>query len=136
VNFLPHALESNGYISDTAENRAKDIMEAFANPDIDIIMTMIGGNHANQTLKYIDWNLIKDNPKPFVGFSDISVLHMALYTQSGLKSFYGPAFITEFSEYPKPMAYTMKYLDEVIIQKKKIIEILPSTEWTDEFIDW
>lgn len=135
VKFLPHALESNWYVSDTAENRAKDIMAAFTDSDIDVIMTMIWGNHANQTLKYIDWDVIRDNPKPFVGFSDISVLHMALYTQTGIKSFYGPAFITEFGEHPKPMEYTMKYFEEAVIQKKKIIEIISSSEWTDEFID-
>jgi muramoyltetrapeptide carboxypeptidase len=89
-------MNSDGHISDTPENRAKDFMEMFQDPEVDIVMSIIGGNHSNQILKYIDWEVIKRNPKSFVGFSDISVLHFALYTQTKSPTYYGPAFITQF----------------------------------------
>lgn len=136
VKFAKYAMNSDDYISDTPENRAKDLMEMFQDSEVDIVMSMIGGNHSNQILKYIDWEVIKRNPKPFVGFSDISVLHFALYTQTKNPIYYGPAFITQFWEYPEPLKYTIDSFKSVILNKEWEIHISPSSEWMEEFLDW
>src|SRR3989344_3230586 len=65
----------NGWESAPAKERAKDIMEAFLNKEVKTIICTIGGNTINKTLKYLDFGKIKENPKIFCGYSDISVLH-------------------------------------------------------------
>jgi len=61
---------------------------------VDGIMTVIGGYNSNQLLEYIDWSLIKQNPKFFCGYSDITILTNAIYSQTGLVTYYGPHFST------------------------------------------
>src|SRR3989344_2496187 len=109
VNVFPTAKSRKGLSSDTPENRAKDINEAFKDKTIKAIISTIGGNSAHQTLEYIDFNLIKKNPKIFCGYSDITSLHLSFYSQSGLIGFYGPAVITQFGEHPNPDQYTVEH---------------------------
>lgn len=136
IKFLKNALNSNWYISDTPENRAKDFINAFLDKNIDIVMTMVWWNHSSQILKYVDWDIIKNNPKPFVWYSDISVLHHAIYTQTWLKTFYWPAFITQFWDISSYYKYTFDYFLKVLINNENNIEILESEKWTDDFVDW
>ncbi|MEK6874577.1 MAG: S66 peptidase family protein [Nanoarchaeota archaeon] len=128
--------KTNLWESAPAKERAKDIMKAFLDKDIKAIICTIGGNTSNQTLEYLDFGKIRQNPKIFCGYSDISVLHYALHTQSGLLTFYGPAAITQFGEYPKPLSYTVDYFYKAIQSTDQIGSVLPSSHWTDELLDW
>lgn len=136
VKFMKYALNSNWYIADTPEHRAQDLTDAFADPEVDIVMTMIGWNHSNQILKYIDWEVIKNNPKPFVWYSDITVLHHAIYTKTWIKTYYGPAFITQFGNISGNYKYTFEYFKKILIEKEINIQVRPSKFWTDDFVDW
>lgn len=53
----------------------------------------IGGFNSNELLPYIDWNIVKNSPKIFCGFSDITVLHQAIFAKTGLVTYYGPGYI-------------------------------------------
>ena len=128
--------KNNGWESAPAEERAKDIMNAFLDEDVKAIITSIGGTVAIQTLKYLNFNKIKKNPKIFCGYSDISILHYAFYTQANLTTFYGPCALTQFGEYPKPLDYTWKHFKKAVASEKPIGKIKPSKEWTDEVLDW
>ena len=77
-----------GSISD----RVADIHEAFRDKNVKAILTVIGGYNINQLLDYIDFKLIKENPKIFCGFSDITALSNAIYSKTGLVTYYGPHF--------------------------------------------
>ncbi len=125
----------NGWESAPAEERARDIMNAFTDPEVKAIICTIGGYNANKVLKYLDFEKIKENPKIFCGYSDISVLHYALYTKCNLITFYGPAVMTQFGEFPKPLEYTIEYFNKALIEGK-IGEIQASDKWTDEVLDW
>jgi len=76
------------------KKRARVLMDGFMDPDVDGLMCIWGGYKSNDLLEYLDWGLIRDNPKPFIGYSDITALNNAFLSKSGLVSFHGPTFIT------------------------------------------
>lgn len=135
VKIEQNALKRNGWVSGSIEERATDIHSAFSDPEVKGIVCSIGGDHSNQLLKYLDFNLIRNNPKIFVGYSDISVLHYAIYTHAHLRTFYGPCLISEFGEYPEVDDYTKKSFEETLMNGT-FGEIYSSETWTDEFLDW
>lgn len=136
VQLGKSALKINNYTAGTAKERAKDINDFFKNKKVKAIFSFIGGNHSNQILKYLDFSLIKKNPKILLGYSDITVLHFALNTQANLVTFYGPNILTQFGEYPEILTYTRKYLEKSLMSNKALGEIRPSSRWTDEVLDW
>ncbi|MFW5746440.1 MAG: S66 peptidase family protein [Nanoarchaeota archaeon] len=69
--------------------RADDLNKMFGDPTINAIWCAHGGSTANQILPYIDWKIIRNNPKIFLGMSDIDVLHMAINKMTGLITFHG-----------------------------------------------
>lgn len=136
VKIGKHALKVTNHTAGTPKERADDINGFFKNRSIKAIFSFIGGNHSNQILKYLDFDLIKRNPKIFLGYSDITILHFAFYTQSNLVTFYGPAVLSQFAENPKIFPYTQKYLEKATIDPGLIGKITPSLKWTDEVLDW
>jgi muramoyltetrapeptide carboxypeptidase LdcA involved in peptidoglycan recycling len=135
VKIFPTVKKNIGISSDTAENRAKDIMDAFKDEEVKAIVTTIGGNTSHQTLEYLDFDVIKKNPKIFCGYSDITSLHLSFYSQTGLIGFYGPAVITQFGETPKPDDFTSNYFFKAVTET--IGNIKPSKQWTDDKeVDW
>src|SRR5512135_1254374 len=76
VKLARHALSHRNYASDTPENRAADLHECFADPEVRAIIAAIGGNHACHLLPLLYFDLIRHNPKIFMGFSDITVLNV------------------------------------------------------------
>jgi muramoyltetrapeptide carboxypeptidase len=83
-------MQQHGYLAGHDEVRLADLMEMFNRPDIDAIFCMRGGYGSMRLLDHIDYETIRQNPKPFVGYSDITALLIALYQQCGLHTFHGP----------------------------------------------
>lgn len=79
-----------GYAAASPETRARDINEGFADPDIKGIWCTRGGSTAARMLPLLDYPLIRANPKPFLGFSDVTSLHMAIQQRCGLVTYHGP----------------------------------------------
>jgi len=136
VKEFPCTRKNNGWESAPAENRAKEIMDAFKDKEVKAIIALIGGTVATQTLKYLDFEKIKQNPKIFCGYSDNSILHYAFYTRSNLTTFYGPCIITQFGEYPEPLKHTLDHFNKALTSSSPIGIVKPSESWTDEFLDW
>lgn len=134
--YAKHAAENSGYVSSSIKSRVDDIHEMFLDPKIKAIICSIGGNHSNQLLKYLDFEIIKNNPKIFVGYSDITVLHFALASQANLRTYYGPCVISEFGEYPDILDYTKDSFKRCLCQTNILGPILQSKTWTDEVLDW
>ncbi|MCX8056768.1 MAG: LD-carboxypeptidase, partial [Ignavibacteria bacterium] len=86
-----------GYLGGSDEERVDDIHEMFLREDIDGIMCARGGYGTPRILKYIDYNLIKRNPKVLIGYSDITALLVAIYVKTGLVTFHGPVGISTFN---------------------------------------
>jgi muramoyltetrapeptide carboxypeptidase len=85
-----HVRKRNGYLAGTDVERLEDLMNMFQDPDVDGIMCIRGGWGCNRLLPFIDYDVIRNNPKVFCGFSDITSLHMAFFKKSNLHTFHGP----------------------------------------------
>ncbi|MGB5596644.1 MAG: LD-carboxypeptidase [Crocosphaera sp.] len=94
--LAPHLLEQYGYLAGQDQERAADINQFFADPKIDMLLPIRGGWGCARILPYLDYNLIKNNPKIIVGFSDLTALLIAIYTKSGLVTFHGPNGFTSW----------------------------------------
>lgn len=83
-------LNQDNYHGAKPEERAKELMDAFMDDSVGAIYCARGGHAARQMLPLIDYDIIREHPKPFVGYSDITSLHMAINKFSGLVTFHGP----------------------------------------------
>lgn len=100
VILSPHFKDRLNFSAGNRFKRASDINKMFSNPEIKAIFCAIGGDSANQILDLLDYNLIKKNPKPLIGCSDITHLILAIYTKTGIKTFHGPN-LNSFSKLSK-----------------------------------
>ena len=90
----PNCRTVHGHTAGTIKDRVKALHDFYRNPKIDGIISYWGGFQTHQLLEYIDFDLIKKNPKPFIGFSDVTAFQIALYKKIKMVSFSGPAGIT------------------------------------------
>ena len=123
-----------GYIAGEPEKRAEDLNKMIYDKEVKAIISLIGGEHSIQLVDLIDYKAFRKNPKIFVGFSDITVLHLAFYKKSKVVTFYGPMVLTQFGEYPRPHDYTIKYFYKAVV--KGYIGKIEPTRYTDQFLDW
>jgi muramoyltetrapeptide carboxypeptidase len=132
---MPHAARNEGWASAPPEARAEDLHAAFSDDEVGVVLCGIGGNHSNQVLPHLDFDLIGAHPKVFQGYSDISVLHWAFLRRAGLATFYGPALVPEMGEFPAPLPYTDRWLRAAWFRTEPL-RYEPATQWTEEFLDW
>jgi len=134
VRFMPNALKGLSYIKDHPEKRAEDLLAAFRDPEIDMILCAIGGDDTYRLLPYLfeHGELEKAvSDKIFLGFSDTTINHLMLY-RVGLNTFYGQAFLSDICEIgPEMPAYSRHYFEE-LITTGGIREIRPSSVWYGE----
>ena len=89
---------SHGFLAGTDEQRLADLHTAFADPEVEAVWCIRGGYGCMRLLPHIDYELIRRNPKPFIGYSDITALHLAIHEKTGLVCFHGPVAASEFPE--------------------------------------
>lgn len=98
TKVMPHALDRGPlYYAGTAEDRAADLMAAFADPEIDGILCARGGWGSAELLPLLDAELVRANPKVFVGYSDHTSLHVWLAREANLVTFYAPMVAADFA---------------------------------------
>ncbi len=85
-----HLLDRFGYLAGRDKDRASDINAMFADTDVKAIFAVRGGWGSARLLPYLDWNIIRANPKLLTGFSDITALHMAIAAKGGFVTLHGP----------------------------------------------
>jgi muramoyltetrapeptide carboxypeptidase len=105
VKLAEHVLARDDFVAGDARDRAADLNGLFADPEVDVVQCLQGGYGSAQVIPHLDFDTIAANPKPFVGFSDITALHVAIRQQTGLATFYGNGLLgmgdpetTEFSK--------------------------------------
>ncbi|PJI08064.1 MULTISPECIES: S66 peptidase family protein [Clostridium] len=98
IKLGKHVYDKRGFLAGKDEDRAEDIMDMFKDKDVDIILCARGGYGSMRTLPYIDFDLIKSNPKIFIGFSDITSFLNSFYSRTGLITFHGPMFTSSFED--------------------------------------
>ena len=131
VTFAKHVNEMDSdYICADAKLRADDLNEAFKDKNVKAILTVIGGFNSNQILRYIDFDMIKENPKIFCGFSDITILSNSIYAKTGLVTYSGPHY-SSFGMKKGFMEYEMEYFKKMFFEDEEI-NIESSKEWSDD----
>jgi len=89
VKLSPSVHERDDYVAGDARARAADLNALFSDPEVDVVQAFQGGYGSAQTIPHLDFDAIAANPKPFVGYSDITALHVALLRRTGLATLYG-----------------------------------------------
>ena len=129
VSFGKHVEEIDEFNSSSIKSRVADLHKAFLDKNVKAVFTVIGGFNCNQLLKYINWDIIKNNRKIFIGFSDTTALQNAIYAKTGLVTYSGPAWSTFGQKYH--LDYTLEYFKKCLMLDEEF-EVKPSKNWTDD----
>ncbi|MHA2105383.1 MAG: S66 family peptidase [Candidatus Hodarchaeales archaeon] len=134
VTYGSNVYEQDEFVSSSIESRIKDLHEAFSDRNVKGILTVIGGFSSNQLLKYIDYDLIKNNPKVICGYSDITALNNAIYTKTNLITYIGPHFST-FGMI-KGIEYIKEYFKKCLMTEEQY-DLEKAPFWSDDtwFLD-
>jgi muramoyltetrapeptide carboxypeptidase LdcA involved in peptidoglycan recycling len=129
LSFGKYINDTDEFNSSSIQLRIEDFHNAFTDKNVKGIITVIGGFNSNQLLRYINWDLIKNNPKIFLGYSDITALNNAIFDKTGLVTFSGPHYST-FGQ-KLHFEYTLEYFQKCLM-KDRSFEITPSVSWSDD----
>jgi muramoyltetrapeptide carboxypeptidase LdcA involved in peptidoglycan recycling len=132
---MPNTLKGTEYIYENPEKRAEDLMTAFSDPSIKGIFSCIGGTESVRLLPYIDYDVIRNNPKILIGYSDTTVTHF-ICRKAGISSFYGASILAEFAENVQMFDYTKYWVQKTLFDNSMIGKIEPSSVWTSERLPW
>ena len=138
VEFLPNSKKGIEFIKNSPEARAKDLIKAFEDDSIDMILCAIGGDDTYRLLPYLFENNELEKvakQKIFLGFSDTTMNHFML-NKVGIKTFYGQAFLPDVCELSNEMLPYSKHFFEELINNGRIKEIYPSDVWYNEREDF
>ena len=120
----PNCRKTQGHSAGTVKERSDVLNSFFTDPKINGIIAFWGGFQSHQLLEYLDYKSIKQNPKPLIGFSDITALQVGIFAKTGLVTFSGPGVIT-FGK-PTQFEYTWEYFEKVLMQTASPIQVFPS----------
>lgn len=129
LSFGKHIEESDEFTSTSIESRIEDLHSAFADKNVKAILTVIGGFNSNQLLKYIDWDLIQNNPKILCGYSDVTILNNSFLAKANLVTYSGP----HYSSFGQKLYfdYTLDYFQKCLFETKPF-DVVSSTQWSDD----
>ena len=132
---MPHTLAPEKYVSDHPEKRAEDLMAAFADPSIKAVFNVIGGSDSVRMLPYIDFDVIRSNPKIFTGYSDGTTTDF-ICMKAGIASFYGAHVLNDFAEPGKMHDYTAGIIRKMLFSNETVGEIAPMPEYSQGDVSW
>lgn len=135
VITMPNALKGSEFVYNHPELRAKDLMDAFKDKTIKGIFCAIGGDDSIRLLPYIDYDVIKNNPKVFMGYSDTTISHFML-NKADVVSYYGPSVMCEFGEYVKMFDYTKEAIENILFKNTENYYVKSSEYWSNEHVSW
>lgn len=127
--LAPHLMDRYGYLAGKDQDRANDVNQFFADPKIKILLPLQGGWGCSRMLPYLDYNLIGQNPKIIIGFSDVTALILAIYTQTGLVTFHGPNGLTAWRD-----DQTKSFRDVLFLGEKVTYQNQPASEDSDRLM--
>ncbi|MFA5131263.1 MAG: S66 peptidase family protein [Patescibacteria group bacterium] len=129
IKYAKNSGKVNLYGTSSLQDRLNDLHNAFKDKSIKAIICLTGGYNSNDLLSHIDWKIIKNNPKPIIGSSDITVLLNAIYRQTGMTTYFGPNYFKFGMK--MGLDYTLEYFEKALFSSEKYI-ISPSKKWSDD----
>lgn len=131
-----HALAPIEWLAAQPEARAADLMEVLSDPSIHGIISTIGGDDSIRMLPFLDYSVIRRNPKVFLGYSDSTVTHFA-FLKAGVTSFYGPSIMAGFDENGGLPPYMAESVRQMLFSVSSPVPIPPNSGgWTIASWDW
>lgn len=127
--FSNHIDEANSIDTSSIKSRLEDLHNSFKNTDIKAIIAVRGGYYSNTLLNKINWEIIKNNPKIFCGFSDITALNIAIFAQTNMITYSGPNFVN-FGQ-KQQAEYLIEYFKKCLMSSEEY-EIHPSKYYSDD----
>lgn len=131
----PNSQRDDDFLHQNPQARADDLVWALTEPEIKGIISNIGGSDSVRILPLFDHNLIRRNPKIFMGFSDTTIQHAA-FLNAGVVSFYGPSVLTDLAENRGIHPYTADSVRRLLFSPEPFGEIVPAPDWTEHFLEW
>jgi muramoyltetrapeptide carboxypeptidase len=125
VKYSENMRVKKGFLAGTDKQRLQDLHSMFEEPEVKGVVCARGGYGSGRLLPFIDYELIKANPKVFVGYSDITALLFAIHAKTGLVCFHGPVGASTFS------GFTSEQFEDVIIKGKNKTTIERPKKWDD-----
>lgn len=98
IKLSKNIYDQSRYLAGSDEDKLEELHRFFLDPEIDIILAARGGYGAIRLINKIDYDIIRKNPKPFCGFSDVTALLLMIYKKTGLITYHGPMACTDFTE--------------------------------------
>jgi muramoyltetrapeptide carboxypeptidase LdcA involved in peptidoglycan recycling len=133
---MPHTLKDPKWLAENPQARADDLMQAFSDDRIRGVISTVGGDDSIRLLPYLDLEVFKAHPKVFVGYSDTTVTHLAMF-KADVVSFYGPAIMVGFAENGGIDRYLADSFRNVLFSSTVPIPIVANSEgWTNERLEW
>jgi len=114
VKFGEFAKSRYGHLAGTDEERASELNQMFGDPEIDAIISLRGGSGAARIIDKLDYELIRKNPKIFIGYSDITALHLSIYEKTGLVTFHGPMASSSWNTFNYDIFHRLLFEGEMI----------------------
>jgi len=118
--FGAHLFDRYGYLAGRDEDRAADINHFFADPEVSAVLALRGGWGCNRLLPYLDYDVIRKNPKIVMGMSDITGLLVGVHAKTGLVDFYGPTGGSSWSEFTTDNARRVLFDGEALTMSNKV----------------
>ena len=129
ISYSPNGEILDRFDSSPVEARVSDLHGAFADPEVRGMLTTLGGYNSNQLLGWLDYDLIRDNPKVLCGFSDITALATAIHARTGLVTYSGPHFTTFGMK--RGIEYTIDHFERCLMQEGPY-DVEPADHWSDD----
>lgn len=136
VRVGEHALAATGHTAGGIGQRLADLHAMFADPEVKAVLCTIGGFNSHQLLEDLDFDLIRSNPKIFMGYSDITALHAGIWGRTGLTTFLGPALLPQFGESGGVHPYTWHWTERILMTPEPAGEVEPSRQVIHEVLRW
>jgi muramoyltetrapeptide carboxypeptidase LdcA involved in peptidoglycan recycling len=134
ISYGEHVDERDRYDSSSIASRVADLHDAYADPSVEALLTVVGGFNSNELLPHLDFDLIRDNPKILCGYSDITALQNAITAMTGVVTYSGPHWSTfgmrDLGE------RTREWFRQTLMSDDPVV-VEPSTWFTDDlwFLD-
>lgn len=122
VKFGKNIRNRYGHLAGTDEERAEELNDMFKDESVKAVIALRGGSGAARILDKLDYGAIKNNPKIFIGYSDITALHLAIFEKTGLVTFHGPVAVSSWN------SFSTDYLKRLLFEKEAITYENPNSK--------
>lgn len=128
---------AEGYRSGSGRERAQEFMELILDPSVNALISTIGGYNSSSMIPFLDFEAIRSARKPICGYSDVTSLHLAILKFAGLRTYYGPAVMCWFGDWPSGVTEsTESFLDALMNHESGVRELIAPKKWSNHSRDW